>query len=115
MAHKIAFWISLALVIGLTPVSVQGVGSLGVSESVNCGSAFVKSDDAFGADIGASFSNIRGTAQADCESLRSLVRIPAIVALVLGGGALLVAAVAYCRPMPSDAAQVRPQPREGQA
>lgn len=80
------------LITGFMPVSAQGT---------NCGSAFHASRDAETADLthameadgaGVSLFDVSSTADA-CSSLRSTVRIPAVVLLMLGGCVLLVGAV----------------------
>ncbi|MBO0879703.1 MAG: hypothetical protein J2P17_04900 [Mycobacterium sp.] len=87
------------LVTGFMPVSAQGT---------NCGSAFHASRDAEIADLtnameadsaGVSLFNVGSTAEA-CSSLRSTVRIPAVVLLVLGGCVLLVRVVKFGTPPP---------------
>lgn len=91
-ALTIAAFVLLAIgaLVGFIPVSSTGV---------NCGSAFAKSGDAFSADYnrasmadsaGVRLDSLSATEDA-CGSLRSLVRIPAIV-LLAGGVAVLVAA-----------------------
>lgn len=79
------------LAIGLIPVSSSGV---------NCGSAFIASDDAHVADLVGTMSGGLGTqgAAASCDSLRSLVAIPAWVFLGLGATAGVTAMV--LRPLP---------------
>lgn len=73
----------LGLVAGFTPTSTSGV---------SCGSAFVESDDAFGADLvdamtadaaGVTLDTLGEHAEA-CESRTSLLRIPAVALVSLG-------------------------------
>lgn len=79
--------LAAGLVAGFVPVSSQGA---------NCGSAFHKSDDADVSDLTNTMTGYGSTSAADsCDSLRSVVRIPALaligVGLVLGLAALVVA------------------------
>lgn len=85
--------IGVGLIVGFTPVS---------SHSASCGSAFIRSDDADTADLthaiqrdsqGLGLPADRGSlsAAADaCDSLRSVVRIPAFALLLVGAGLAVV-------------------------
>lgn len=90
MNHKL-IWAGIAvlaagLLTGFLPLRAHGT---------SCGSAFVASDDATVADLSTAIRRDQqglpvegsGTGVSDsCDSMRSLVRIPAIVLLALGGG-----------------------------
>jgi hypothetical protein len=88
-------WIGVALlaaglITGFSPLSARGA---------SCGSAFHESRDAAVADYTRAIEQDQGLLGADggsltsvsdsCESLRSVVRIPALVLTVLGGGLAL--------------------------
>lgn len=80
MRYKTAAWIAAALllatvIVGFAPVRAEGV---------NCGSAFHGTDDAAVADLGSTLSGSLGPAtntQGACDSLRSIIRIPALLLL----------------------------------
>ncbi len=88
LAFIAALVLAVGAVAGFVPVSSQGA---------NCGSAFVKSDDAYGADLGAALLGETGDASQGCTDLRSLVRIPAVAFLVAGGILLIASGVASGR------------------
>ncbi|MGW5259725.1 hypothetical protein ACWEQG_02040 [Microbispora sp. NPDC004025] len=95
---KVLGWIgALVLVAGLL------VGFIPVSSSgVTCGSAFVESREAFVHDLTESmFNRVSSVAQA-CEDLRSLVRIPAIVLVVIAVILLFGAIVSHGRQEPTQ-------------
>lgn len=79
-------------IVGFVPVSSQGA---------NCGSAFVKSNDAFVSDLTNSMTGY-GSINADdsCDSLRHIIMIPSIVLLAIGLVLMFVAAamVSYGQP-----------------
>lgn len=85
--------ILVALVIGFIPVSSQGA---------NCGSAFVKSDDAFVSDLVGTMAGGYGTVNAEgaCDGLRSIILIPVAALLVIGGALGAVAMVLASRVPP---------------
>lgn len=78
----------VGLVIGLVPLSAEGA---------NCGSALRASDDAFVSDLVGTMSGGFGTegAAAACDSLRSIVRIPVIALMLIGGGLGIGGGIAY--------------------
>jgi hypothetical protein len=90
-------WLSAIVLIvgffvGFLPTSSGGVA---------CGSAFIESDEAEVADIrdairadqlGTTLDTV-GAKAAACEDRRSLLRVPAIALMVLGGGGFLLTKV----------------------
>jgi hypothetical protein len=102
---KVLSWVGLAVLgvgalVGLIPVSSGGA---------SCGSAFFGSDDAYVSDLVDSFSGVSGSRADSCDDLRSLVRIPAIVLLVLGAGLTITSAMQW-----SDSRARDENAREGQ-
>lgn len=100
---KVLSWVGLAVLavgvlVGLIPVSSGGS---------SCGSAFFGSDDAYVSDLVDSFSGISGSSAESCDGLRSVIRVPAIVLLVIGGGLAGVSAAQW-----SDARAREAQPRD---
>ena len=73
----------VGLVVGLMPVSRGGV---------SCGSAYHASGDANVSDLASTLGGgaVTNTAD-DCDSLRSILRIPSVV-LLLGGGIFVAVA-----------------------
>ncbi|MEV8638090.1 hypothetical protein AB0395_41205 [Streptosporangium sp. NPDC051023] len=82
LAIVAAVIIGAGALVGLIPVT---------SEGVNCGSAFVKSNDALVSDLTQSMSGKSTDTVSACTDLRSLIRIPALV-LLLGGMVALAGA-----------------------
>ncbi|GAB3404445.1 hypothetical protein [Flindersiella endophytica] len=110
MAYKIvggigAVLLFVGLLVGLIPVSAEGV---------NCGSAFAESRDPAVADLASTLSGMGPVTNTEgaCESLRSVVRIPAIALIMLGAiGTIAGVSMYMSATAPAAAARARrPKP-----
>jgi hypothetical protein len=75
LAVAAAVLIGAGALTGFIPVTSQGT---------NCGSAFVRSGDAFSRDLTLSMRGGYGTAEYTCSDLRSILRIPALILIGVG-------------------------------
>lgn len=108
-AATVLAWVGAALfavglLVGFIPTSAGGA---------SCGSAFIATDDAFGADLYGSMTGGSVDHQVLCSDRRSLLRVPAI-GLILVGGGLGAAGWAVSSRLAHEARQTVPPSRPGQ-